>query len=109
MRPTQVQYFNGGVDTPMGAMRAKNGHPEPYRVRYWQVGNERRGADYEQRLPAFCQAMKQADPSIELLSSYPTPGVLARAGDWLDYVSPHHYDCADSGGSRVRPGLDPAA
>jgi len=91
----QVQYFNGGVDTPMGALRAKNGHAEPYRIRFWQVGNERSGPEYEQRLPEFCQAMKQADRSIELLSSYPTPGVLQRAGPWLDYVCPHHYDCAD--------------
>jgi alpha-L-arabinofuranosidase len=94
----QVQYFNGAVDTPMGAMRARNGHPEPYRIRYWQVANERRGAEYEQQLPAFCQAMKQADPTIELLSSYPTLGVLARAGDLIGFVSPHHYDCADLAG-----------
>ena len=38
-----VQYLNGAVDTPMGALRAKNGHPEPYRVKFWQVGNERSG------------------------------------------------------------------
>ena len=49
----------------------------------------------KQRLAAFCQAMKQADPSIELMSSYPTPGVLDRAGEWLNYVSPHHYECAN--------------
>jgi alpha-N-arabinofuranosidase len=94
----QVQYFNGGVQTPMGTLRARNGHPEPYRVRYWQVGNEQSGPDYEKRLPEFCRAMKQADPSIELLSSYPRPGVLRGAGASLDYVSPHHYDCANLAG-----------
>ncbi len=94
----EVQYFNGAVNTPMGAMRARNGHPDPYRICYWQVGNERSGADYESRLPEFCQAMKLVDPSLQLLSSYPTPGVLQRAGAWLDFVSPHHYDCANLGG-----------
>ena len=94
----QVQYFNGDVGTSMGAARAKNGHPEPYRVRFWQVANERRGAEYEQRLPGFCQAMKKADPGIELLSSYPTPGVLKGAGNLVSFVSPHHYDCADLAG-----------
>src|SRR5262249_4023224 len=89
------QYLNGAVETPLGALRAKNGHPEPYRVRYWQIGNERRGPEYESRLAAFCQAMKEADPSIELMSSYPTPGVLERAGKWLSHVSPHHYRCAN--------------
>jgi alpha-L-arabinofuranosidase len=94
----QVQYFNGAVQTPMGALRAKNGHPEPYAVRFWQVGNEQRGPVYEDRLRAFCAAMKRADPSIQLLASYPTPGVLERAGDLLDFVSPHHYDCANLAG-----------
>jgi alpha-N-arabinofuranosidase len=94
----EVAYFNGGIQTPMGALRAKNGHPEPYRIRYWQVGNEQSGPDYEKRLPEFCRAMKQVDPSIELMSSYPKPGVIRGAGAWLDYVSPHHYDCADLAG-----------
>jgi alpha-N-arabinofuranosidase len=91
----QVQYFNGGIDTPMGGSRARNGHPEPYRIRFWQVGNERSGPAYEAQLPEFCKAMKRADSSIQLLSSYPTPGVLERAGPWLDDVCPHHYDCAN--------------
>ncbi len=42
--------------------------------------------------------MKAADPTIELLSSYPRPGVFRGAGALLDYVSPHHYDCADLAG-----------
>jgi alpha-N-arabinofuranosidase len=85
----------------MGGLRAKNGHPQPYHVRYWQVGNEQSGPDYEKRLPEFCRAMKQADPTIQLLSSYPKPGVIRGAGAWLDFVSPHHYDCADLAGSEA--------
>lgn len=87
----QVQYFNGSVDTPMGKLRAKNGHPEPYHIRYWQVGNERSGREYEAKIAAFCEAMKKADPSIKLLSSYPREQVLRRAGHLLDYVCPHQY------------------
>ena len=91
----EVQYFNGAADTPEGKLRAKNGHAEPYHVKLWQIGNERSGADYEARLAAFCKAMKEADPSITLLSSYPTEGVLKQAGDQLGYVCPHQYDCAN--------------
>jgi alpha-N-arabinofuranosidase len=94
----QVQYFNGPADSPMGKLRARNGHAAPYGVRYWQVGNERGGRDYETKLPAFCEAMKAADPSIKLLSSYPSAGVLERAGRWLDYICPHHYGCDDLAG-----------
>ncbi len=91
----EVEYFNGATDTPMGAWRAKNGHPAPYRVKYWQVGNEIQGADYDARLAGFCQAMKEADPAIRLLSSYPSPARLKSAGQWLDYTCPHHYGCGD--------------
>jgi alpha-N-arabinofuranosidase len=91
----QVEYFNGSTATPMGALRAKNGHPEPYRVKYWQVGNERSGQDYESKLADFCRAMKKIDPSIRLLSSYPSAGVLRQVGDLVDFVCPHHYDCGN--------------
>jgi alpha-N-arabinofuranosidase len=91
----QVEYFNGGTNTPMGRLRARNGHAEPYAIKYWQVGNERLGREYERALPEFCRAMKAVDPSIRLLSSYPTPGVLRGAGDLIDYVCPHHYDCGN--------------
>jgi alpha-N-arabinofuranosidase len=91
----QVQYFNGSAETPLGKQRARNGHAEPYGIKYWQIGNERAGAEYETRLPEFCKAMKEVDPSIKLLSSYPTAGVLQQAAQFLDFVCPHHYDCED--------------
>jgi alpha-N-arabinofuranosidase len=97
----QVEYFNGAVTTPMGALRAKNGHKEPYRIKYWQIGNERAGADYEALLPRFCEAMKAVDPTIQLLSSYPTAGVLEKAGKWVDWVCPHHYSIADLAGTEA--------
>jgi alpha-N-arabinofuranosidase len=37
----QVEYMNGGATTTrMGALRAKNGHPAPYGVKFWNIGNE---------------------------------------------------------------------
>jgi alpha-N-arabinofuranosidase len=95
----QVQYFNGAVDTPQGRLRAENGHPEPYGIKFWQIGNERAGGEYESRLPEFCRAIKVVDPAIVLLSSYPTAGVLAGSSQWLDYVAPHHYSIANLSGA----------
>lgn len=91
----EVEYFNGDASTRMGALRAKNGHPKPYGVKFWQVGNERSGAEYEADLPKYCQAMRAADPGIKLFSSFPTEGVLKGAGAYLNYTCPHHYDCAN--------------
>jgi alpha-L-arabinofuranosidase len=87
----QVEYFNGSVETEMGALRAKNGHRKPYGIRYWQVGNEVGGDEYARDLAACCVAMKKADPSIRIMSSYPNEAVLRLAGRHLDYISPHHY------------------
>jgi alpha-N-arabinofuranosidase len=94
----EVEYLNGPADSPMGRLRAANGHPAPCAIRYWQAGNELSGPEYEAKLPDFCRAMKAADPHILLCSSFPTPGVLRGAGQWIDYVCPHHYDCADLAG-----------
>ena len=48
-----VAYCNAkqGAKLPSGmpdwpAVRAKNGHPEPYGVKYWQIGNETRPPYY---------------------------------------------------------------
>jgi alpha-N-arabinofuranosidase len=86
-----VEYFNGAANTPMGAMRMRNGHAEPYRIKYWQVGNERQSKEYDAELVAFCQAMKAVDPSISILSSFPTADSIRNAAAWIDYVCPHHY------------------
>jgi alpha-N-arabinofuranosidase len=96
----EVQYFNGDADTPLGQIRAANGHAEPYRIKYWQVGNERSGKEYEARVAAFCAAMREADPTIQLLSSYPSAGVLRAAGNMLDFVCPHHYECENLAGEK---------
>ena len=36
----EVEYMNGAVNTRLGAMRARNGHPEPYQIKFWDIGNE---------------------------------------------------------------------
>jgi alpha-N-arabinofuranosidase len=33
------EYVNGLAETYYGSMRAENGHPEPYNVKYWGIGN----------------------------------------------------------------------
>ncbi len=33
------EYCNGTINTRYGSLRAENGHPEPYQIRYWGMGN----------------------------------------------------------------------
>ncbi|HXJ96029.1 MAG TPA: alpha-L-arabinofuranosidase C-terminal domain-containing protein [Terriglobia bacterium] len=35
-----VEYCQGAANTPLGKLRAANGHPEPYPVAAWELGNE---------------------------------------------------------------------
>ena len=35
-----LEYANGPVTSKYGALRAKNGHPEPYNIQYLEIGNE---------------------------------------------------------------------
>ncbi len=39
----QVEYVNGPESSPMGRLRAKNGHPAAWKVVYWSIGNEMYG------------------------------------------------------------------
>jgi alpha-N-arabinofuranosidase len=88
-----VQYCNGSAQTRWGARRAANGHVAPYAVKYWQLGNEINGDDeaYIKKCREFIRAMKESDPTIAILSSFPSQKVLDALGKDLAYVAPHHY------------------
>ena len=88
-----VEYCNGNAETKWGAHRAANGHAAPYRVKYWQLGNEISGNDeaYIKKCREFIRVMKQADPLIAILSSFPSQKVLDVLGRDLAFLAPHHY------------------
>ncbi|MGO4495029.1 alpha-L-arabinofuranosidase C-terminal domain-containing protein [Paenibacillus sp. 2RAB27] len=104
-----VEYCNGDMETTMGALRASHGFPEPYGVKYWEVGNEMYGPwqagvctaeHYADMYVQFARAMKAKDASILLLGCGTArdslaPGwnqkVLARAGKEMDFFTLHIY------------------
>jgi alpha-L-arabinofuranosidase len=80
-----VEYCNGGEKTRWGKVRAERGHPEPYRVKYWFVGNEVWGMSLVEdksvgacavRSRQFADAMRGADPDIRRIHCAPmdSPG-----------------------------------
>jgi alpha-L-arabinofuranosidase len=88
-----VEYCNGSSKTKWGGKRGHNGHLAPYRVKYWQIGNEIGGDDpqYLAQVPDFIAAIRKASPTVEILSSFPSKKLLERAGNDLAFVAPHHY------------------
>ena len=105
-----VEYCNGDKDTKWGKIRAERGHPKPYRVKRWYVGNEIWGVSLvEDKDPEMCalvsaefiRAMKKSDPQIEVIGCSPATNPAARAlwlaplmneaGDVMDLVQEGWY------------------
>ena len=119
-----VAYCNSSETSEQGKRRAANGHPQPYKVKYWGIGNEVWGAwqigtttaeEYTQRLLQFIKAMKAVDPSIILVAvgNHPLTDepddpaalwnkeVLSKAGDQIDYLSWHIYQPEKDGWGEI--------
>jgi alpha-N-arabinofuranosidase len=100
-----VEYCNGPASSKYGALRAGHGHPEPYGVKYWEIGNEIWGnwvrghsdADtYGRNLARYVAAMRAVDPSIRVIGVGDNDmawnrTVLRLAPERLDYLAIHHY------------------
>jgi len=83
-----VEYANGAADSPMGKWRAANGHPQPYGVKLWGIGNEPWGDyqmgsmaidQYELKHEVFAKEMRKIDPSITLIAGGAMPDVMTGA------------------------------
>lgn len=100
-----VEYVNGPRTSQMGALRAANGHPDPYNVRFWCIGNENylgvsvhkaeTAEYYGEQLAVWSKMLKCVDPNLSLLGVGRTTAwnrkVLARSGEQLDYLTLHYY------------------
>ncbi len=131
-----VEYCNGSATTPMGKLRAANGHPEPYQVKWWGIGNEMYGEwqlghmyidHYVIKHNMFAQAMRKVDPSIELVAAGATPFETSTTArhhrrplpatlpyefgtpqDWSGNLLAHSSDYFDYLSEHLYPALDSA-
>jgi alpha-N-arabinofuranosidase len=74
----EVEYCNGSTATRLGKLRAENGHPEPFDIRLWCIGNEMYGPwqfghmslnQYWVKHNYIVEAMKKVDPRIKVTVS----------------------------------------
>jgi len=100
----EVEYANGSIDTELGKQRAQNGSKEPFNVKFWCVGNEMYGnwqlgniplAEYVLKHNECSDAMKKADPSIELIAVGNVGPwdemMMDKCADHMDLISEHFY------------------
>jgi len=63
-----IDYAKAPVDSPWGRRRAADGHPEPFRLRYLELGNEERVDEgYAATFEALAKAIWAKDPEIILV------------------------------------------
>jgi alpha-L-arabinofuranosidase len=108
-----VEYCNYKKGTYYSGLRASNGHPAPYNITLWDLGNEVDGApwelghknaeDYVKIAREAAKAMRSVDNTLHFVASgssyYESTGqwvewnrkVLAGLGDMIDYISIHRY------------------
>jgi alpha-L-arabinofuranosidase len=111
-----VEYCNGTANSYWANLRRQHGHEEPYRVKYWGLGNEMYGPwqigmlsaqDYVKKAIEFAKVMKWTDPSIELVSCGQNGWsdwdriVLEGLAPFVNYHSIHIYTGSDDYYSNV--------
>jgi alpha-N-arabinofuranosidase len=113
-----VEYANGAVTTPMGKLRAANGHPEPYHITFWGIGNEPWGewqlgfmpvAQWELKHNMFAKAMRRADPAIKLIAAGAMPDAMTgskQAKRLNGQIVPDYLSPADWSGNLLAHCLD---
>ena len=91
-----LQYCNGSVKTTWGARRATNGHPEPYNIKYIEIGNENAHKstldDYNARYPLIYKAIKATFPDVKIMYNGTGGNELSRTyGNSADFTDEHFY------------------
>jgi alpha-L-arabinofuranosidase len=106
-----IEYCNGPADSVWGSLRARNGHPAPFNLKYIEIGNENGGPAYQERYALFHDAIRKAHPEMVLIADVPTTKRPADIVDEHYYSTPeffiqqaHRYDAHDRKGPRIYVG-----
>ena len=92
-----IEYANGSVTSKWGALRAKNGHPKPFALRYIEIGNENGGwfnggnDAYEPRYRMIYDAIKAKYPDIVTISNTNLSNQPVETVDEHYYSSPSFF------------------
>ncbi len=96
-----LEYANGATSTKYGAMRAANGHPEPFNIEYVELGNENNNGDGDQTSDNYYERYKLFRNAI--LAKYPDMKIIGNVAAWgtdeprwksdikADLVDEHYY------------------
>jgi len=107
-----IEYANGPVTSIWGSLRAKNGHPEPFNLKYLEIGNENGMVPYAERWALFTKAIQDKYPEIKLIANEwagghpeePKPEIIDEHyynnPDWFIWNA-NKYDSYDRKGPKI--------
>ena len=75
-----LEYANGPVTSKYGALRAKNGHPEPYNIQYLEIGNENNQPDERQQSDHYYERFRLFRDAV--LKKYPDMHIIGNVAAW---------------------------
>ena len=64
-----IEFANGSTDTRWGAVRAENGHEEPFNMQFIAIGDEAYGDIYWRNFDELYKAIKAEYPEITVIAS----------------------------------------
>jgi alpha-L-arabinofuranosidase len=85
-----IEYANGPTNSVWGGLRARNGHPAPFNLKYIEIGNENGGIAYNERWPLFVHAIKAKYPEIQLIANHWLGGYPKQP--MPEIVDEHYYN-----------------
>lgn len=85
-----IEYARGDVNTKWGAKRAEAGHPEPFNLKYIELGNEQIGEFYADRYNKLYKLLKTKYPDITFISTLGLNKTLDKL-EKTDMIDPHWY------------------
>ena len=77
-----LEYANGPVSSKYGALRAKNGHPQPFNIEYLEIGNENNQLDPSAQSDHYYERFKKFKDAI--LTKYPYMHLIGNVVAWAD-------------------------
>jgi alpha-L-arabinofuranosidase len=97
-----LEYAMGPVTSKWGAVRAKNGHPEPFKIKYLEIGNENYGPVYFEHYNIFYKAIKAKYPQLNTITCT-DPGMregfkrsdLYGITEPIEMIDEHFYESPD--------------
>jgi alpha-N-arabinofuranosidase len=68
----EIEYVSGPATSKWGSLRAKAGHPAPFKLTYVEIGNEDwfdKSGSYDKRFAQFDAAIKKRYPRLQTIST----------------------------------------